>query len=77
MPAAKVCWVSSDGQVGADRAGVMEIAAETARLAGVPDRGLPLVEAAVGSPHEAADQVRIAPDLFSSGRAQRPGGGLR
>jgi DNA-binding CsgD family transcriptional regulator/tetratricopeptide (TPR) repeat protein len=50
----------ADGQVGADRAGVMEIAAETARLAGVPDRGLPLVEAAVGSLSAERDADRVA-----------------
>jgi DNA-binding CsgD family transcriptional regulator/tetratricopeptide (TPR) repeat protein len=50
----------ADGQVGADRAGVMETAAETARLAGVPDRGLPLVEAAVGSLSAERDADRVA-----------------
>lgn len=50
----------ADGQIGADRARVMEIAAETARLAGVPDRGLPLVEAAVGSLGAERDADRVA-----------------
>jgi hypothetical protein len=38
----------------------MEIAAETARLAGVPDRGLPPVEAAVGSLGAERDADRVA-----------------
>ena len=48
------------GQAGMDRAGVMEIAAEAARLAGEPERGLPLAEAAVGSLDAAHDAERAA-----------------
>ena len=46
------------GHVGMDRAGVMEAAAEAARLAGEPERGLPLVEAALGGLDEARDAQR-------------------
>jgi DNA-binding CsgD family transcriptional regulator len=48
------------GQAGADRAGVVEAAAEAAWLAGEPDRGLPLLEAALSSPDEARDPERAA-----------------
>ena len=47
-------------QAGTDRAGVMEIAAEAARLAGEPERGLPLAEAAVGSLDVDRDAERLA-----------------
>ena len=40
--------------------GVMEIAADAARLAGEPERGLPLVEAAIGGLDEARDAERAA-----------------
>ena len=46
--------------VGADRAGVMEEAAEAARLAGEPERGLPLAEAAVASLDAGRDAERLA-----------------
>jgi len=47
--------------IAADRVGVIEIAAEAARLAGEPERGLPLVEAALDGLDEARD-----PELAAS-----------
>ena len=47
--------------VATDRVGVIEIAAEAARLAGEPERGLPLVEAALSGLDEACD-----PELAAS-----------
>ena len=44
----------------ADRATVIETAAEAARLAGEPERGLPLVEAALGRLDRARDPARVA-----------------
>ena len=48
------------GHVGADRAGVVQAAAEAAWLAGEPERGLPLVGAAVASPDEERGADRAA-----------------
>ena len=48
------------GHVGADRAEVVQAAAEAAWLAGEPERGLPLVGAAVASPDEERDADRAA-----------------
>jgi hypothetical protein len=48
------------GQAGTDRAGVMEAAAEAAWLAGEPERGLPLVEAALDGLDETRDAQRAA-----------------
>ena len=45
---------------GTNRAGVVELAADAARWAGEPDRGLTLVEAALGEPGEAGDPGRRA-----------------
>ena len=45
---------------GADRAGVVETAAGAARLAGEPERGLALVEAAIGGLDHARDAERAA-----------------
>src|SRR5271166_4005505 len=47
-------------RTGTDRAGVTELAADAARLAGEPERGLALVEAALGEPGEAGDPGRRA-----------------
>ena len=47
-------------RTGTDRAGVTELAADAARLAGEPERGLALVEAALGEPGEAGDRGRRA-----------------
>ena len=47
--------------VATDRVGVIQIAAEAARLAGEPERGLPLVEAALSGLDEACD-----PELAAS-----------
>lgn len=47
-------------QVGADRAALMEVAAEAAWLAGEPNRGLPLLEAALSSLDETGDAERVA-----------------
>ena len=46
--------------VATDPAGVIEIAAEAARLACEPGRGLPLVEAALSGPDQARDPERAA-----------------
>lgn len=46
--------------VGTDRAGVIEVAAETARLAGEPERGLALLAAGFGGSAEARDPERVA-----------------
>ena len=48
------------GHVGADRAGVVQAAAEAAWLAGEPERGVPLVEAAVASLDADRDADRAA-----------------
>ena len=45
---------------GTDRAGVTELAADAARLAGEPERGLTLVEAALGELGESGDPGRRA-----------------
>jgi len=45
---------------GIDRAGVIEIAAEAARLAGEPERGIALVEAGLSGVDETRDPVRRA-----------------
>ena len=45
---------------GVDRAGVIELAADAARWASEPERGLTLVEAALGEPSEAGDAARRA-----------------
>jgi len=47
-------------QAGADRTAVTEIAAEAARLAGEPERGLALVEAALSRLDAASDAERVA-----------------
>jgi len=46
--------------IGADRAGVIELAADAAHWAGEPDRGLTLVEAALGEVGAAGDASRRA-----------------
>jgi len=56
----RVLRTAAARQVGTDRVGVMEIAAEAARLAGEPERGLPLAEAAVGSLDAERDGERLA-----------------
>ena len=43
-----------------DRVGVMELAAEAARLAGEPERGLALLEAGLGEPDAVRDPERVA-----------------
>jgi DNA-binding CsgD family transcriptional regulator/tetratricopeptide (TPR) repeat protein len=48
------------GHIATDRMGVMEIAAETARLAGEPGRGLALLEAGLGELDEGRDPERTA-----------------
>ena len=48
------------GHVAMDRVGVMEIAAGAARLAGEPERGLALVETAIGGLDQARDGERAA-----------------
>jgi ATP/maltotriose-dependent transcriptional regulator MalT len=56
-------WEETPGaadHVATDQVGVMEIAAEAARLAGEPERGLPLVEAALSGLDEARDPERAA-----------------
>ena len=49
--------------VATDQVGVIQIAAEAARLAGEPERGLPLVEAALGGLDQARDPELAAPLL--------------
>ena len=49
---------------GTDRTGVTELATDAARWAGEPDRGLTLVEAALGELGEAGDPVRRASVLL-------------
>jgi DNA-binding CsgD family transcriptional regulator len=48
------------GHAGADRAAVLESAAEAASLAGEPERGLPLADAALSSLDEVRDPERAA-----------------
>ena len=48
------------GRVGTDRAGVLELAVDTARLAGEPERGLALVEEAISALGAAQAPERLA-----------------
>jgi DNA-binding CsgD family transcriptional regulator/tetratricopeptide (TPR) repeat protein len=58
---------------GADRAGVIEVAADAARWAGEPERGLTLVEAALGELGEEREADRIASLLLLRAELRRLG----
>jgi DNA-binding CsgD family transcriptional regulator/tetratricopeptide (TPR) repeat protein len=58
---------------GADRAGVIELAADAARWAGEPARGLTLVEAALGELGEEREADRIASLLLLRAELRRQG----
>jgi DNA-binding CsgD family transcriptional regulator len=58
---------------GADRAGVIELAADAARWAGEPERGLTLVEAALGELGEEREADRIASLLLRRAELRRQG----
>jgi DNA-binding CsgD family transcriptional regulator/tetratricopeptide (TPR) repeat protein len=58
---------------GADRAGVIELAADAARWAGEPERGLALVEAALGELGEAGEADRVASLLLLRAASRQQG----